>query len=106
MLKSAWDELPNGVLVKAWNKIKNWDEDQYENEDNVPLSTLIEPNVEYNSTIQEVQLLLSKIGINVEMSIEDIESWNEDHDHTQHANNHGQILHYKTKKANQCHQLL
>lgn len=78
MLKSVWDALPQGVLIKAWKKIKNWDEAEYENEDNIPLSELIEPNDVYNSTLQDVQLLLSKVGLNVEISMEEIEKWNED----------------------------
>lgn len=78
LLKSAWDELPQTVLAKAWNKIKNWDDKEYDDEDDIPLASLVESNVEYDNALKEVQSLLSKVGLNVETSIDDIEKWNED----------------------------
>lgn len=78
LLKQAWDELPQTVLTKAWNKIKKWDDAEYDDEDNIPLASLVESNDEYAKLMQEVQLLLSKVGLNVEISDDDIEQWNKD----------------------------
>lgn len=78
LLKSVWDELPQSVLIKAWKIFKNWDENEYDDEENIPLSELIEPNDIYNSTLNEVQLLLSKVGADVELSFDEIEKWDED----------------------------
>lgn len=72
------DELPQTVLAKAWNKIKNWDDKEYDDEDNILLASLVESNVEYDNALKEVQSLLSNVGLNVETSIDDIEKWNED----------------------------
>lgn len=36
--------------------MKQWDDDQYDNEDNVPLSEMIESNDVYANAPQEVQL--------------------------------------------------
>jgi DDE superfamily endonuclease/Tc5 transposase DNA-binding domain/CENP-B N-terminal DNA-binding domain len=77
LLKLVWDELPQSVLVKAWKKIKNWDDSEYDEEDNVPLSELIQTN-DLTSTLKDVQLLLSKVGLGTELSIDEIEKWNED----------------------------
>lgn len=78
LLKSVWDELPQAVLIKAWNKIKKWDDDQYNSEDDIPLSEWINPSNAYDDTLREVQLLMSKVGDNVDISIDDIENWNKD----------------------------
>lgn len=78
MLKAAWDELLPSVLSNSWNKINKWDDDEYQDEDNIPLSALIALNSEYNNSINEVQVLLSKVSDNVEINIDDVEGWNED----------------------------
>lgn len=78
LLKLVWDELPQEVLIKAWNKIKKWDDDQYESEDEIPLSEMILSNSPYNDTLREVQLLISKVGDNVDIGINEIINWNND----------------------------
>lgn len=78
LLKLVWDELPQEVLTKAWNKIKKWDDDQYESEDEIPLAEMILSNSPYNDTLREVQLLISKVGDNVDIGINEIINWNND----------------------------
>lgn len=77
-LKSSWDELPQSVLVNAWNKIKNWDETVYESQDDMPLSLLFPSNQIYKNTIQEAQTLLKKLAGETILNLEEIENWNED----------------------------
>ncbi|XP_049302137.1 jerky protein homolog-like [Bactrocera dorsalis] len=77
LLKLTWDELPRAVLIKAWKNIKQWDDDQYDSEDEIPLLTLIRSNRSHDDTLREVQSLLSKVG-GVDVSSEDIENWNDD----------------------------
>lgn len=76
-LKVAWDQLPQTVLQKAWTKIVNWDEKEYEEEDNIPLSELIPSKSIYDELIIETQQLLSQLGVEV-LSVEEIEDWNVD----------------------------
>lgn len=78
LLKTAWDELPLTVLQKSWSKISNWDENDYDDEDNVPLSELMPSKSIYDEIINETQLLLSNLGVHCELSIEEIEGWNAD----------------------------
>lgn len=78
LLKNAWDELPQSVLQKAWSKIFDWDENEYEDEDNVPLAELIPSKSIYDDLIHETQLLLTKLGANSDLSIQEIENWNAD----------------------------
>ncbi|XP_039968739.1 jerky protein homolog-like, partial [Bactrocera tryoni] len=80
LLKSAWDELPQTVLISAWNKIRKWDGNEYDEEDNIPLAQLIETSVndEYAQLLQEVLLLLERVGNNTVIDSEDIENWNDD----------------------------
>lgn len=56
----------------------NWDDAEFDDEDNVPLSELIPSTDIYNETIQETQHLLSKLAIDCTLSTDEIEDWNED----------------------------
>lgn len=78
MLKKAWDELPRTVLQSAWKRIKNWDDKEYEMEDDVPLAELAASHEIYGDSIREIQSLLSKIGLDANLTLNDIEEWNED----------------------------
>lgn len=77
-LKSAWDELPQRVLQNAWKKIKYWDDNEFDADDNIPLSELFASDHSYNDQIQEVNTLLSKIGLSSNLTLEEIEEWNAD----------------------------
>lgn len=76
-LKVAWDDVPQTVLQKAWSKILNWDDKEYEDDDDVPLSELIPSKSIYDEIINETQSLLAQLNVDV-LSIEEIEEWNED----------------------------
>lgn len=78
LLQSAWENLSQNALVKSWAKIKNWDDSEYETEDNVALSELFSPNEEYDTAIEELRNLLSDLGSNTTLTLDDIEKWNED----------------------------
>lgn len=78
MLKNAWDELPQTVLQNAWKRIKNWDDGEYEAEDDLPLSELAASHEIYSSSINELQSLLLRIGLNTDLTSGEIEEWNED----------------------------
>lgn len=77
LLKAAWDEMPQSVLKNAWSKILNWDEKEYEDEDNIPVSMLL-PNPVYDELIIETRQLLSQIAVDTTISTEEIETWNAD----------------------------
>lgn len=76
----AWDELSTTVLQKTWSKILNWDDKEYDDEDNTPLSELQASKEIYDEMIAEAQLLLSKLGKDCTLTIEEIEEWNADFD--------------------------
>lgn len=78
LLKSAWDNVSPNVLEKAWSKILNWDDKDFDGEDDIPLSELIASKSVYDETIAETQMLLSKLGIDCSLTIEEIEDWNAD----------------------------
>lgn len=78
MLKNAWDDLPSTVLQNAWKRIKNWDDGEYEAEDDIPLSELAASHEIYGVILDEVQSLLSKIGLNANLTLNEIEEWNDD----------------------------
>lgn len=76
-LKVAWNDVPQTVLQKAWAKILNWDDKEYGDEDDIPLSELIPSQSIYDEIISETQTLLAQLGVDV-LSIEEIEEWNDD----------------------------
>lgn len=78
LLKLAWNELPQSVLQKSWLKLLNWDDEEYDDQDNVPLSELLPSSDIYNDTIQETQHLLSKLATGCTLLTDEIEDWNED----------------------------
>lgn len=78
LLKLAWEELPQSVLQKSWKKIFEWDEGQFDEVDNIPLSELISSASEYDAALQETHRLLSKLSNECALSNEDIETWNDD----------------------------
>lgn len=78
LLKLAWDELPQSVLQKSWSKLLNWDDEEYDGEDDVPLTELFSSTDIYSDTIQETQHLLARLAIDCEVSTDEIEEWNAD----------------------------
>lgn len=79
LLKQAWDEVPETVLKKSWSKLLNWDSDQYESDDDLPLAQLIQSNQDCNDLLRINQDLLAEIMPNNSIiSIHEIENWNED----------------------------
>lgn len=78
LMKTAWDELPMTVLQKAWTKILNWDDKEYEDGDDIPLSELIASQSIYDELIAETQQLLTQLANGNTISIEEIEGWNND----------------------------
>lgn len=78
LLKSAWDDLPQSVLKKSWSKISNWDDDQFNDDDDLPISELFLRDEIYASLMTETQQLLTKIGMGSTVSTDEIEEWNAD----------------------------
>lgn len=77
-LKSAWDELSERVIEQSWTKILNWDDKEYDEDDNMPLSELASSTEYYDNAIQETEQLLSKLAADRTLSVEEIENWNAD----------------------------
>ncbi|XP_050338198.1 jerky protein homolog-like [Bactrocera neohumeralis] len=77
-LKQAWDEITPKVMRNSWSKLLNWDSDQYDSDDDVPLAELLNKNEDCNESLQVNQTLLAEIDPNSFMCIADIEKWNED----------------------------
>lgn len=92
MMKIAYDDLAEHVLQKSWSKLMEWDKDEYDMEDLIPLSELQKSDKQqsdqqksdgptspdYDELIKEVESLLLKIAPNTDLTIRDIEGWNTD----------------------------
>lgn len=72
MLKDAWADIPANLVEKSWSKIRDWDKNDYTNEDLVPLSDY------YRQTAAEVQTILNQIAPSNVMTMAEIEDWNID----------------------------
>lgn len=78
LLNQAWDELPQRVLKNSWSKLINWDSDQYDSDDDIPIAHLMQKNDDCDEVIQINQTLLQEIDSNNSISADEIEKWNED----------------------------
>lgn len=78
MLKDAWADIPNSLLHRAFSKIRDWDKDEYSEEDLVPLSALRASPEYYTQLLNEVQTLLNEIAPGDEIASSEIEEWNID----------------------------
>lgn len=78
MLKDAWADIPFSLLQNAWSKIRDWDKDDYTDEDSLSLSSFRTPNDYYDILLNDVQTLLNEIAPSCEISINEIEEWNDD----------------------------
>lgn len=78
LLKLAWDECPQSVLQKAWQKLLTWDDHQYDDEDDIPLSVLFPKDPVYNRIFEDTQQLLATLATNCNLSVEEITAWNAD----------------------------
>lgn len=78
MLDLAWKDLSQQILKTSWSRISNWDEDQYDDEDNVPLAELFGSNSDYGELTRETHQLLLNIAPNSDFTVDDCEEWNID----------------------------
>lgn len=62
LMKTAWDEVSQTVLQNAWSKIFKWDENEYDEEDDIPLSELVPSKSTYDELIDETQELISQLA--------------------------------------------
>lgn len=75
-LNEAWNTLGNSILIKAWKPLFNWGDDDFDEDDLLPLSKI--RNEIYVEKLKEVQVVLNRIsGSSVEISIEEVKEWNE-----------------------------
>lgn len=74
LLKTVWDQVSESTLKTAWNKLLRHDDDEYEEEDNIPLSAFND----YCSILGEARSLLSQINSNENFTDEDVNIWNND----------------------------
>ncbi|XP_036317377.1 jerky protein homolog-like, partial [Rhagoletis pomonella] len=79
LLKQAWYDVQERVIKKSWSKLNNWDSDQYESDDDdVPLAQLLQKDQDCNGALQAAQALLTEIEPTNNISIPEIEIWNND----------------------------
>ncbi|XP_039968784.1 jerky protein homolog-like [Bactrocera tryoni] len=58
-LKQAWVKIAQTVMRNSWSKLLNWDSDQYDSDDDVPLAQLLNKNEDCNEALQINQNLLA-----------------------------------------------
>lgn len=76
-LNEAWNTLDDSVLIKAWRPLFEWRDDEFDEEDLLPLSK-VRTEI-YMEQLKDLQVILNRIsgpGDN-EMSIEEVKEWNE-----------------------------
>lgn len=74
LLNKAWNEVSTSVLSMSWKNVLHYDDDEYEEEDLVPLSEL----TVYSSLLHEIQTHLKHINPNASFPSDDIVQWNGD----------------------------
>lgn len=70
--KKAWDDVRQSTLKTSSKKMMAYDDDEYDEEDLLPLS-------EYSKLVQESQTYLHQLNPNVDFTIDEIEQWNGDY---------------------------
>lgn len=77
LLDQAWKELPESILQKSWARLLNWDDYQYEEEDDLPLSELFPSYDMYEAIVNETQQLLSSLAPTCILNAEEVNEWND-----------------------------
>lgn len=70
--KKAWDDVRQSTLKTSFKKMMAYDDDEYDEEDLLPLS-------EYSKLVQESQTYSHQLNPNVGFTIDEIEQWNGDY---------------------------
>lgn len=78
LLQQAWNELPQELLKNSWSKLLNWDSSDYDSDDDLPLAQFRHTCETYDEVIQTNLNLLTEVVPNVSVSIQEIDTWNED----------------------------
>ncbi|XP_055380074.1 jerky protein homolog-like [Condylostylus longicornis] len=74
-LTAAWNKIDKEMILKCWKNILK--EDEFDDEDEIPLSILMRDDLDINVRTKELALLLNTADTN-EYSLEDIQRWNRD----------------------------
>lgn len=72
LFKKAWDEISMSILKISWKKMLQYDDEDYDEEDLLPLSEL----QSYSTEIQQTQTYFHQLNPNVNFTADDIEQWN------------------------------
>lgn len=72
--KKAWDDISTSLLKTSWKKMLQYDDEDYDAEDLVPLSEL----QSYSTLIQDTQTYLHQLNPNTNFTAREIEQWNDD----------------------------
>lgn len=78
LMHPAWTEMPQSVLKNAWNRIFNWDDGEYDDEDDLPLSELFDTGNVFEAIVQETQQLLSEVAPTCTITSQEVIEWNDD----------------------------
>lgn len=77
LLDLAWKELPADILEKSWDRLFKWDDKDYDDDDDIPLSELFPLDNFYREIVNETQQLLSSIAPSANVTAEEINEWND-----------------------------
>lgn len=77
LLDLAWKDLPESILQNSWFRLLNWDDNQYDEDDDLPLTELFPPDITYQALVNETQQLLSNIAPTCNLTLDDINDWND-----------------------------
>lgn len=87
LLNAVWLNLSESILKNAWAKLLKWGDDQFDEEDSLPLAHLAQQSGElqfeetqrdYDAAMNELQALLNQLTPNTNLTVTEIAEWNED----------------------------
>lgn len=74
LLNEAWKNLPESIIANAWKPLFNWKDNDFDEEDLLPLIQLRDQS--FAEIVEEAQMILNEIG--GELTTEEIMNWNND----------------------------
>lgn len=77
LLDLAWKDLPESVLKNSWFRLMHWDDNEYDDADNLPLAELFQSNNTFEEVVNETQQLLLNIAPTCNLTSEEVNEWNE-----------------------------
>lgn len=80
-LHTSWQSVSCNLIEKSWNKLwperhaQNLDDDDYTEEDNLPLAELVRRQTEGEKELQEMTVLMNVVSKGEKLGIDEVKNW-------------------------------